>query len=247
MRFANKNVIVTGASSGIGKEVATRIAREGGQVIIFDINEVGAAELMKEIPEKIDFVKVDLGNSAGLIKAIENVNEKYQKIDVLINVAGIIAQGAFENTTLDEWNRVMSINLTAVYVLCNKCFRIMKENKYGRIVNVSSIAAKRGGGGLGNSIYATSKAGVIGLTKAIAREGGPYGIACNAVCPGYTLTPMTKELPDEFQTQAISSIALRRAAKPEETAAVICFLASDDASYVTGEITDADGGVMLDG
>jgi 3-oxoacyl-[acyl-carrier protein] reductase len=248
MRFSGKTVIVTGGSSGIGQAVVKAVLEDDGYVILLDINEKGAADMQREYPNRIAFFQVDLDSTDQLGEVLNSLLEQFPRIDALINVAGIIAKGPFEDVTLAEWERVIRINLTSVFVICNKIFNVMKEAGYGRIVNISSVAAKRGGGGLGNSAYAASKAGVIGLTKAIAREGGPYGICCNAVCPGYTLTAMTNQsITPEMGKEISAGIPLRRGASPQETASVICFLASDEASYVTGEITDVDGGILLDG
>ena len=144
-------------------------------------------------------------------------------------------------------DKVIAINLTGVYTAISAVYPSMKANGYGRIVNVASVAAKRGGGLLGTSAYAASKAGVIGLTKAVAREGAPYGVACNGVCPSLTMTPMTANMGEEKTKKIIATIPLGRGAQPREIANMVLFYASDLASFATGEISDVDGGVTMDG
>ena len=177
----------------------------------------------------------------------QRIIEEKKQIHVLVNNAGIVNSKPFEDIAQEEWDRIIAINLTGVYTTLSMIYPHMKANRYGRIVNVASVAAKRGGGFLGTSAYAASKAGVIGLTKAIAREGGPYKVACNAVCPAFTKTAMLDSMSEEIRERVTNSMPLGRGAEPEEIANVILFLASDLASFVTGEIADADGGVTMDG
>ena len=165
----------------------------------------------------------------------------------MINNAGIVSTAPFDEVTQAEWDRVIAINLTGVYTAISVMYPAMKAAGYGRIVNVASVAAKRGGGLLGTSAYAASKAGVIGLTKAVAREGAPYGVACNGVCPSLTITPMTCHLGEEKMQKIISTIPMGRGAQPQEIANMILFYASDLSSFATGEISDVDGGVTMDG
>lgn len=246
--FSGKNIIVTGGASGIGKEVVKGILQGGGHALIFDIHAQMAEKLRKELGEdKLSVYRVDLSKTEEISQAVRAAWEEHGKIDGVVNNAGMVSTKPFEETDLQEWNKVISINLTAVYAMMHAVFSGMKERGGGRIVNVSSVAGKRGGGLLGTSAYAASKAGVIGLTKAVAREGAPFGIACNAVCPSYTKTPMTAEMDEEKRNKIISTIPMQRGAEPHEIANVILFYLSDLASFVTGEISDVDGGVTMDG
>lgn len=246
--FKNKTIIVTGAAQGIGKETAKGIVEGGGDVVILDLNSEKGEATAKEFNGHAKFYKIDLGDCKNCREVIQTVCAEHDKIDGLINVGGIISKAKFEDISDEEWERTIRINLTGTYSTCSEIYPYFMKNGGGRIVNVSSVAGKIGGGLLGTAAYASSKAGVNGLTKAIAKEGGKYGISCNAVCPSFTHTAMTKSLAeDEDKNNAvINMIPLRRAAEPTEIAQMILFFASDAASFVNGEIGDCDGGIVLD-
>ncbi len=247
MDFTGKNVIVTGGASGIGKAITTGVVEGGGHAIIVDINLDAAEAVRKELGEdKTSAYKVNLADSAEIREVFAQILEDFKQIDVLINNAGIVSTLPFEEVSQAEWDKVIAINLTGAYTAISALYPSMKAMGYGRIVNVASVAAKRGGGLLGTSAYAASKAGVIGLTKAVAREGAPYGIACNGVCPSLTMTPMTAKMTDEKRNQIIATIPMGRGAQPQEIANMVLFYASDLASFATGEISDCDGGVTMD-
>ncbi|UJF16749.1 SDR family oxidoreductase (plasmid) [Jeotgalibaca sp. MA1X17-3] len=248
MDFKNEIAIVTGGAQGIGKEVVKGIIEGGGKVIIVDINERVAKETVDELGDAVSFYKMDLGDSDQIRITMKQIIEDFEKIDILINCGGIVSTKPFQDISQEEWNRVLSINLTGTFATCQSIYSHFIENKGGRIVNVSSVAGKIGGGLLGTSAYATSKAGVNGLTKAIAKEGGKYGIRCNAVCPSYTNTAMTNNLKEnkELEAKVINMIPLGRRAEPNEIAQMILFFASNLASFVNGEIGDCDGGIVLD-
>ncbi len=248
MDFKGKNVIVTGGASGIGKAIVTGVVEGGGHAIIVDLNMDAAEKVRSELGmEHTSAYKVNLADSAEIRMVFSQIVQDFTQIHVLINNAGIVSTMPFDEVTQEEWDKVISINLTGVYAAMSAIYPSMKANGYGRIVNVASVAAKRGGGLLGTSAYAASKAGVIGLTKAIAREGAPYGVACNGVCPSLTLTPMTASMGEEKKNKILATIPLGRGAEPREIANMVLFYASDLASFVTGEISDADGGVTMDG
>lgn len=248
MDFSNMNVIVTGGASGIGKAVTQGIIKCGGHAIVVDLNVEAAENVRHELGEKnVSVYKVNLGDSDEIRSVFARILNDFGQVHVLINNAGIVSTVNFDEVTQEEWNKIISINLTGVYTAISAVYSSMKKYGYGRIVNVASVAAKRGGGLLGTSAYAASKAGVIGLTKAVAREGAPYGISCNAVCPSLTLTPMTANMGEERTKKILSTIPLGRGASPEEIANGILFFASDMASFATGEISDIDGGVTMDG
>lgn len=248
MDFKGKNVIVTGGASGIGRATVEGVVAGGGNAIIVDINLEAAEKTRQEISqEQVCVYKADLSNPTEIRKVFAKIIEDVKHVDVLINNAGIVSTVKFEDLTQEEWDRVISINLTGVYATISSVFEHMVERGKGRIVNISSVAAKRGGGLLGTSAYAASKAGVIGLTKAVAREGLRKGICCNAVCPSLTMTPMILKESEEKQQILRDSIPMGRGANPSEIANVILFYASELASFVTGEISDVDGGVTMDG
>ena len=245
--FNCKNFIVTGGAGGIGREVVKGIVEGGGKVALVDIDMDAAEAIRKKLgTDKVSCYKVDLSKPSEIRNEFEKIIKDHNQIHGLINTGGIVSTKQFSDIGQDEWDRIMAINLTSVYAGIQSLFNHMALNKYGRIVNVASIAGKVGGGMFGTSAYATSKAGVIGLTKAVAKEGGKYGISCSAVCPGFTLTPMTKTINEELRKKACEYIPLGRPAEPNEVANLILFHASDLASYITGEISDVDGGITLD-
>lgn len=245
--FSGKTVLVTGGAQGIGKETVKGVVEGGGHAVILDINEEVGKATAAEIGN-CSFYKIDLGSSENIREVMAKVLSDFDRVDVLINVGGVISKVPFEEISDAEWERTLRINLTGTFTTCSAIYPYFKEKKGGRIVNVSSVAGKIGGGLLGTAAYASSKAGVNGLTKAIAKEGGKYGISCNAVCPSFTMTSMTKSLAEDAEKSAkvIGMIPLGRAAQPVEIAQMILFFASDAASFVNGEIGDCDGGIVLD-
>ena len=243
--FEGRNVVITGAAQGIGKEVAKGVVQGGGHVVILDLNLEKAQETAAELGNCSAY-KVDLGSTESIRSTMEQVLNDYDRIHVVINCGGIVSRALFEDITDAEWDRCVRINLTGTFAMCQSVYNHFRENGGGRIVNVASVAGKIGGGLMGRGAYAASKAGVIGLTKAIAKEGGKYNICANAVCPSYTKTPMTSALDEETDRRIISMIPLGRAAEPNEPAQMILFFASDAASFVNGEIGDVDGGIVLD-
>ena len=245
--FKSKTILVTGGAQGIGKETVKGIVQGGGHAVILDINEEVGMKTKREL-ENTSFYKIDLGDSENTRTVIAKVLKDFDRVDGLINVGGVISKLPFQDISDEEWERTIRINLTGTFTTCSAIYPYFIEKKGGRIVNVSSVAGKIGGGLLGTAAYASSKAGVNGLTKAIAKEGGKYGISCNAVCPSFTRTSMTKSLSDDAEKNAkvIGMIPLGRAAEPVEIAQMILFFASDAASFVNGEIGDCDGGIVLD-
>lgn len=245
--FSGKTILVTGGAQGIGKETAKGIVQGGGHAIILDINEEVGTTTKNELGNA-SFYKIDLGNNENIREVIGKILKDFERVHGLINVGGVISKAPFQELTDEEWERTIRINLTGTFTTCSAIYPYFIEKKGGRIVNVSSVAGKIGGGLLGTAAYASSKAGVNGLTKAIAKEGGKYGISCNAVCPSFTKTSMTKSLSEDAEKNAkvIGMIPLGRAAEPVEIAQMILFFASDAASFVNGEIGDCDGGIVLD-
>ncbi|QAA21848.1 SDR family NAD(P)-dependent oxidoreductase [Sporolactobacillus terrae] len=249
MKFTNEVAIVTGGAQGIGKEVVKGIVNGGGRVIIVDINEGVAKQTVAELGEKVTFYRMDLSAPETIREVIAAILKDYKKIDILVNCAGIVSTKKFEDLDDAEWQKVIQINLTGTFTTIHALFPHFIKNNGGRIVNVSSVAGKIGGGLLGTAAYASSKAGVNGLTKAVAKEGGKYHIHCNAVCPSYTNTTMTTALSEDAdkKQKVLSMIPLGRRAEPVEIAQMILFFASNLASFVNGEVGDVDGGIVLDG
>ena len=239
--LTDKIVVVTGAAGGIGRATAQRFHAEGARLVLCDVVPVGATELATQFPQRMTYVQADVSTQAGM-DAVERAMAQ-DGVDVLVNNAGITRDKSVGKLSLDEWDQVIAVNLTAVFRLCQAAGRIMKDRKSGVILNAASVVAHYGN--FGQSNYVASKAGVIGLTKTLARELGRSGVRVNAVAPGFVDTPMARNVPAAALEAIAKATPLGRMGKPEEVAAVYAFLASDDASFITGAVVDVNGGLVL--
>lgn len=248
MKFDGKNIIVTGGASGIGKAIAEGVVARGGHAIIVDLQLDAAKAACAEFGEEhASAYKVNLGDAQEVRDVFAQILADFGQVHGLVNNAGIVSTKSFDDVDQKEWEKVVAINLTGTYAAIHALYPSMKEHRYGKIVNIASVAAKIGGGLLGTTAYAASKAGVIGLTKGVAKESATFGITCNCVCPSYTKTAMTANLPEEKVEKILASIPMHRAATPAEIANAVMFYLSDLSSFATGEISDMDGGVTMDG
>ena len=239
MNLNNKIAIVTGAGQGIGKAIAIRLANAGADIAIMDLNMDAAASVAREIEgigRKALAVKADVSQSNDVNAAVEKIISTFDRVDILVNNAGIAGR-TFPLTDLEEadWDAVISVNLTGVFLCCKAVIGPMIAQDYGRIVNIASIAGKEGNPTL--IPYSVSKAGVICLTKALAKEVTDYNIRVNAVSPAVIETPILVGMEQSTVDYMVSKIPLGRVGKPEEVAAVVNFLASDEASFVTDSAT----------
>jgi 3-oxoacyl-[acyl-carrier protein] reductase len=247
MRFDGKNLIITGASLGIGKATVEQAVKLGARAAVVDIEIAAAEKLKKELSQyPVSIYKADVSKTKEVEQAMNRIIADFGQIHILINNAGIASKAPLEELSEEEWDRVINIDLKSVYNTCRIILPHMKKFKYGRIVNMSSAAGKLGGGFLSTCAYAAAKSGVMGLTKCLAREGGPFGITVNAVCPGSFDTRISAEMTGARLEAYLNNVCLRRRGTLEEVANVMLFLASDLASYVSGEITDIDGGQVMD-
>ena len=244
--FANKTGIITGAAQGIGKAIATQFVEMGGKAVIVDINAETAAQTCKELGNAV-YYTVDLSDGDEVVRVFEQIAAEQGRIDVLINNAGIVNTDDFATLEREKWDKVLAVDLTAVFLICQVVFRHMAEKGGGRMVNIASVAGKVGGGFLGTSAYAAAKAGVISLTKSIAKSGSDQNIYCNSVCPAYTKTPLVSILTGEREKKVLEGMTLHSAASPSEVANAVLFLASDAASFVQGENLNCDGGLLMNG
>jgi 3-oxoacyl-[acyl-carrier protein] reductase len=245
-RFQNKVVIITGAASGIGKVAALKFAKENATVIIWDYNEIGAQSVADEIiisGDKASFQKVNTKIFDEVKLAADKAFQEFGKIDILINNAGITRDASLQKMTAEQWQEVIDVNLTGVFNCTKAVSPFMIENKFGRIINTSSVVALYGN--FGQSNYVASKSGLIGLTKVWARELGKYNITVNAVAPGFIATEMIDTIPEKIIEQFKSRSPLQRMGTPEDIANAYLFLASDDASYITGTVLSVDGGLTV--
>ncbi|MDD4344006.1 MAG: SDR family NAD(P)-dependent oxidoreductase [Eubacteriales bacterium] len=248
MKLLNRAAFITGAGSGIGREIAMAFAQEGAFIIAADLNLEAAqktADMIKEYDAEAVAVQVDVGNFASFEKAIKEGMKDYGKIDILVNNAGIFdGQKDVVDTDPEDFDRVIDVNLKSVFYGTKLVIKNMIKTKRGVIINISSVAGVRGN--LASPAYTASKHGVIGLTKDVASKYGKYGIRSVAICPGMIATNMTKDMLDEptEETKAIiNSIPMQRAGKADEIGRLVSFLASDDASYITGTEIIIDGGM----
>lgn len=248
--LTNKVAIVTGAGQGIGQAIALTLARHGATIVAADLNTVTVNQtrelVEKEYGTKAFSYRLDVCSYEQCTAMVDSVISTAGQVDILVNDAGVANGKPFLETSIDEFEKILSVNLKGVYNCCRALLPYFLEMNRGIIVNIASIAGKRGGGVFGNTLYAASKAGVIGLTKGLAREFGPTGININAVCPGPTDTTMLKDFKGERRTRFLNTIPLRRFAKPSDIANAVLFLCSPLANYIHGEIMDVDGGIMLD-
>lgn len=248
MRLAGKVAFVTGAARGIGKAIALALAKEGCDVVVVDLDEMGAQQVAQEIRNmgrRALSVKANVASLEEVRRAFSLVLEKFGKLDILVNNAGIIKRGTLEDHSDEDWELVMAVNLKGTYYCSREAAKIMKAQGWGRIINISSVAGKIGDIASAPS-YGPSKAAVNALTKSLARELAPFGITVNAVAPHAIETEMTAEWTEEKRRAMISQIPLGRMGKPEEVAAAVVFLASPEASFITGEILDVNGGYLMD-
>lgn len=247
MKEGRKVAIITGAGTGIGKAIALSMAQKGIIPVIVDINKDNANKVTEEIAslgiETIG-VKADVSNVEQIKEMVEKVIEKFGRIDILVNNAGILHTTSIEDTTEQEWDNMMAINLKSVFFTSQQVFKYMKHNGSGRIINISSLAGRMGGYGNGCG-YAATKAGIIGLTMSFARKVAEYNITVNAVAPGTTETDIIKAFSEERLASLRSLVPLKRLGKPENIAEVVAFLASDAAEFITGAVIDVNGGMFM--
>lgn len=242
----NKVAIVTGSARGIGKAIALKLAGDGYNVVISDILEEAAKETAKEIEAlgvKSLVVVADVSKAEDAQKLINETVQAFGQVDALVNNAGITRDNLAIRMSEAEWDSVLNINLKGTFLCSQAAAKVMMKKRYGRIVNIASVSGILGTAGQAN--YASSKAGVIALTKAFARELGARNITVNAVAPGYIATEMTEKLPDNVKEEYLKQIPLKRAGTPEDVANVVAFLASDAAAYVTGTTLIVSGGLVM--
>ena len=246
MKLTGKTAVITGGNKGIGAACALAFSREGANVVIAARNMSDSNRIVEQITSeggKAAAIATDVSDHGQVKNMISRTVEMFGKIDILINNAGIIADSFINKMTLEQCDKVIATNLTGTFYCIREAVPYMIENGYGRIINTSSVAARKGA--VAQSNYAASKAGIIGMTLSLAQELGKYNITVNAVAPGYVATDMTSNLPEKIMERANKVIPVKRFGTPEEMAAAFLYLASDEAAYCNGAVLDINGGLSL--
>lgn len=246
MRLKDKVAIITGAANGIGLAAVLRFAEEGAKVVIADFDANTGTNQEKELIEKgyeVKFVQVDVSNRESVEALVQQTVDHFGTIDILINNAGITRDAMLSKMTVEDFSRVLDVNLTGVFNCTQAVLPHLVEKGYGKIINTSSVSGIYGN--VGQTNYAASKAAVVGMTKTWAKELGRKGINVNAVAPGFTNTSMVAKMPEKIIDQMKSVVALQRLGIPTEIANAYLFLASDESSYVHGHVLHVDGGIMM--
>ena len=244
IKLADKVALITGAASGIGKACALTLAKAGATVVAVDINESGAQETIESTGRGLA-IGCDLRNPSALEAMQQRVDSAVGGVDILINCAGLIAyRKGVDAVAVEEWDLLMDVNLRGTFLVCQAFMAGMKRRRNGRIITFSSLAARVGGIEVGVH-YTTSKAGLIGFTRSLAKEGGPYGITANAVAPGVILTPPVQAQISGHEEAYTAQIPLGRLGEPQDIANAVLFLASPLASYITGVVLDINGGIYM--
>ena len=248
MILTERVAVVTGAGRGIGKSITLTLAREGANVVVNDIAIKMAEEVTNEVKNmgrKSLAIQADVSNSKEVNRMIELTLKEFGRIDILVNNAGVTKRGSIKDLKEDDWDRVINVNLKGAFNCMKAVVETMKKQRYGKIINISSIAGKIGD--LASApCYGASKAGMICLAKSLARELAPYNINVNVVAPHAIKTDMSKEWSEEKKKNIIANIPLGRMGEPEDVAEAVVFLVSDKAKFITGEVLDVNGGYLMD-
>ncbi|WP_439184517.1 3-oxoacyl-ACP reductase FabG [Carboxylicivirga taeanensis] len=245
-RFTNRVVIITGGADGLGKAGALKMADEGASVVIWDLNEEKGRETLAElkgIGSDAMFRKVNTANYDEVVAASREVIEKYGKVDVLINNAGITRDATLKKMTPDQWQQVIDVNLSGVFNCSQVISQHMVAEGYGRIINTSSVVGLYGN--FGQTNYAATKSGVIGMTKTMGKELARKGVTVNAVAPGFIATEMVKKMPQNVIDMMEAKIPVGKLGKPDHIASAYAYLASEEAEYINGTVLSVDGGIVI--
>ena len=248
MEFKDKVAIITGAAGSVGRAIACSFAKNGAKLVLVDLDKKSlnsfAAEIANKAVEIITFA-IDVSNEEQVQHVVHSTIKRFNNIDILVNNAGICKMTPILDITVDEWDNVMAVNLRSVFMFSKEVFRQMKSRKYGKIINVASLAGKIGGI-LAGAHYSASKAGIICFTKTLAQQAAPYKINVNSICPGPIKSKLTEMWGEEANKDLANKIPFKTFAQPDDIAQAILFLASASAKYITGQSLDVNGGLFMD-
>jgi 3-oxoacyl-[acyl-carrier protein] reductase len=245
LNLKDRVAVVTGGAAGIGEAIARALAAEGCRVSILDRNEDAARKLAESIGGGTQFVAANVGEPSSVANAFAQLLARHNSLDILVNAAGVLSTGLVADLPAAEWQRVHEVNLSGVLYCVKSAIPFMRQQRRGRIINIASVSAMRGGGSVGNTLYGATKAGVVALTMGLARELGPDGITANAIAPAVADTAMTNAaLTEDVRRKIIARIPLGRLASLADIADLATFLASDRASFITGTVIPVDGGIL---
>ncbi len=247
MDFTDRVAVVTGSARGIGKEIARSLFNGEASVVVTDLSQTDVDDACGEIAgaaadDRIAGFVCDVADTDSVGSLFKSIEKRFGRLDILVNNAAITRDRLFEKMTLEQWKNVIDTNLTGTYLCCRHGLAMLRKSETGRIINISSVAA---GGSLEQANYSASKAGVIGLTKTLAIELARYNLTVNAVAPGFIDTEMTRHVPEKARKHWIERVPVGRAGTAEDVARAVTFLASDSASYITGEVLEVDGGLRV--
>jgi 3-oxoacyl-[acyl-carrier protein] reductase len=245
--LTGKSALVTGGARGIGKAICLNLARQGADIAFVDVGRPEVAEAtvteIQALGRKAVYIPADVTDPEACVAAVGVAVKEFGKIDILVNNAGITRDDLIMRMPIDDWKKVLEVNLFGAFYMIKAAIRPMLKAHAGRIINMSSVSGQAGQ--MGQANYSSSKAGLIGLTKATAREVASRGITCNAVAPGFIITELTKDLPEALQDQIKAATPLGHFGTVEDIANAVTFLASDEAAYITGQVLAVDGGLVM--
>ena len=246
LTLEGKVALVTGGARGIGKEIALCLAREGANIALCDVNLEETEKTAKEIRDlgrACLALKADVTSLKDVQDMMDKILDKLSKLDILINNAGITKDGLVLRMSEEDWDKVIAVNLKGCFICTKIASKVMLKQRFGKIVNLASIIGIMGN--IGQANYAASKAGIIGLTKSVAKELAPRGVSVNAIAPGFIKTEMTAKLSEDVQKKILSFIPLGRFGEPKDVANLALFLSSENSSYITGQVIQIDGGMLM--